>query len=331
MGSERGQTLPLIVVFLMSLLGMCAFAIDAGTWYQARRAVQSTADASALAGASQLPAGWSYGQTTAQSEFTSNKKAGDTAGYTNVTVNSSNDSVRVTVSRTSPSFFANLFGITSANISATATATVLAYSKVVSTGQVMPWGVMKASWTLGSTYSLYVDNSTPNNGALSLNTKSGATCQSTSGASDYKNEIVGTSSTSQACDLSVGDVVPVKTGQNTGPTAQGIDGRVTTWDTLSAIVQFTANGEATILKPNSPQLVLLPVVTDMNGGSTWPSGSGSVKIIGFAYFVLAYPGYTNGGKTVLGTFIGLQVNNDTWTTGTWTPGSSTAYKVELTS
>ena len=330
-GGECGQSLPLVMVFLVCLLGMCAIAIDAGTWYQARRAAQSTADAAALAGASQLPSGWSYAQTASQAEFGANKKSGDTATYANVTVNSSNDSVRVTVSRTNPSYFANLFGITSANISASATATVLAYSKVISTGQVMPWGVMKNSWTLGASYSLYVDNSTPNNGALSLNAKSGSACQSTSGAADYKNEIIGPPNGSVVCDVSVGDVLPVKTGQNTGPTAQGIDTRITSWDPLSAIVQFTANGQANILKPNSPQLVLLPVVTDMSGGSTWPSGSGTVKVIGFAYFVLTQPGYTNGGKTVLGTFVGLQVNDDTWSTGTWTPGSSTAFKVELTS
>ena len=196
------------------------------------------------AGASQLPSGWSFGQSAAQTEFAANKQSGDTAAYANVTVNSSNDSVRVTVSRTNPSFFANLFGITSANISASATATVLAYSKVVSTGQVMPWGVMKNSWTLGSSYSLYVDNSTPNNGALSLNAKGGSACQSTSGAADYKNEIIGPPNGSVVCDVSVGDVLPVKTGQNTGPTSQGIDTRITSWDPISAIVQFTANGQA---------------------------------------------------------------------------------------
>jgi hypothetical protein len=188
---------------------------------------------------------------------------------------------------------------------------------------------MKASWTLGSTYPLYVDNSTPNNGALSLNSKSGTICQSSSGANDYKNEIIGGSG-GIVCDVTIGDVVPVKTGQNAGPTGQGIDARVTTWDPLSAIVQISANGQATILKPNSPQLVLLPVVTDLSGGSTWPSGSGSVRVVGFAYFVLTSPGYINGGKTVVGTFVGLQINNDSWSTGPWTPGTSTAYKVELT-
>jgi Flp pilus assembly protein TadG len=326
--SQQGQSLPLVVVFMVVLLGMAALAVDGGSWYEARRATQSAADASALAGASQLPAGWSYAQTAATAEFTSNKQSGDSATYSNVTTNTANDSVQVTVSRPSPSYFSKLFGIGSANISATAKATVLSYTKVTSTGQVMPWGVMKASWVLGNQYSLYVDNSTPNNGALSLKGKdSSGSCQSTSGASDYNNEIIGTL---QVCDVSVGDVEPVKTGQNTGPTKQGIDTRITSWDPLSAIVQFTANGQATILKPNSPQLVLLPVVEDMNGGTTWPSGSGTVRVVGFAYFVLTQPGYTNGGKTVLGTFVGLQTNNTGWSTGAWTPGSNTAYTVELT-
>jgi Flp pilus assembly protein TadG len=330
--AERGQSLALITVFMMSLLGACALAIDVGSWYQARRAAQATADASALAGASQLPAGWSYAQTAATTQFTRNKGAADTASYQNVTVNAANDSVKVTVTRPSSSYFAQVFGIGSHSITASATATVLSYTKVVSTGQVMPWGVMKASWTLGQQYNLYTDNSTPNNGALALPVKdSSGNCQGTSGGSDYSNAILGPSSGgTSACDVYVGETVAVKTGQNTGPTKQGIDGRVTSWDPLSAIVQFTANGQAVILKPNSKQLVMLPVVTDMSGGSTWPSGSGNVKVVGFAFFVLTQPGYTNGGKTVLGTFVGLQTNDTSWTTGAWVPGSSTAYTVELT-
>src|SRR5215831_16343003 len=172
---EGGQTVALIVVFMFVMLGMCAVAIDVGSWLQDRRAAQAAADASALAGASQLPAGWSNAQTAATSEFTASKA-----------------------------------------INATATATVLSYTKVVSAGQVMPWGVMRNSWVLGQQYSLYVDNSTPNNGALSLKGKdSSNNCLSTSGANDYSNEI---NSVLPVCDISVGDIEPVKTGQNTGPT-----------------------------------------------------------------------------------------------------------------
>ncbi len=329
---QRGQSLALITVFMVVLLGACALAIDVGSWYQARRAAQASADASALAGASQLPAGWSYAQTAATNEFTTNKGASDSATYQNVTINVANDSVKVTVTRPSSSYFARLFGIGSKSITASSTATVLSYTKVTSTGQVMPWGVMQASWTLGQQYSLYTDNSSPNNGALSLPVKdSNGNCQGASGANDYNNAILGPGSGGTvACDVSVGQVIPVKTGQNSGPTKQGVDGRITSWDPLNAIVQFTANGQAIILKPNSLQLVLLPVVTDMNGGTTWPSGSGNVKVVGFAYFVLTQPGYANGGKTVLGTFVGLQTNNSTWTTGAWSPGANTAYTVALT-
>src|SRR5207245_10864834 len=118
------------------------------------------------------------------------------------------------------------------------------------------------------------DGTATHNGALHLPAKSGTSCTGTSGGSDYKNTINGTT---LACDVSVGQLVDVKTGQNTGPTAQGIDARVTTWKTLSQIVTLTGNGQATILLPSSPQLLLLPVVENAaNGSNVWPSGSGQV-------------------------------------------------------
>jgi uncharacterized membrane protein len=86
--AERGQSLVMITIFMMSLLGACALAIDVGSWYQAKRAAQASADASALAGASQLPAGWTYAQTAATTQFNTNKASADTASYQNVTVNS---------------------------------------------------------------------------------------------------------------------------------------------------------------------------------------------------------------------------------------------------
>jgi len=326
---ERGQSLVIVTVFMFSLLGMAALAIDAGSWYQTKRSLQADADAAALAGASQLPISWSAAQTAAQAEYANNGQGSDSVTYQNTSNLTSNDTVTVTTSRANPSFFAKLFGINSATITATSKATVESYTKVVSTGQVMPWGVMQASWTLGQQYSLYTDNTSPNNGALSLNGKdSNGNCQGTSGANDYSNEINGGL---QVCDVSVGDTIPVKSGQNAGPTKQGIDQRITSWDPLSAIVQFTQNGQANILKPNSPQLVILPVVVNAaNGSNVWPNGSGNVRVVGFAFFVLTSPGYTQGGKQVLGTFVGLQVNNTSWTTGAYNPNANTAYTVELT-
>jgi hypothetical protein len=314
---------------MMGMLGAAGLVIDLGSLYQVKRSVQAAADAAALAGASQLPAGYSYAQTAAAANYAKNGKGGDTVTYQNVTNLSANDSILVTATRNSPTYFIALFGIGGANIKATARGTIKSVTIVQSTGEVMPWGVMRDSWTLGAQYSIYTDNSSPNNGALSLQVHNQSQpCVGTSGAADYRNTIGGAIF---ACDVHVGDLEPVKTGQNTGPTAQGINDRITSWDPISAIVNFTANGYADVLKPNSPQLVLLPVVLNANGSTTWPSGGGNIRVVGFAYFVLESPGYANGGKTVLGRFVGLSGPMQSgWESGAWDPHNSTASTVELT-
>ena len=49
--NQKGQSMVVSIVFLTVLMGMSALVIDVGSWYRAHRAAQSTADASALAGA----------------------------------------------------------------------------------------------------------------------------------------------------------------------------------------------------------------------------------------------------------------------------------------
>jgi hypothetical protein len=152
-------------------------------------------------------------------------------------------------------------------------------------------------------------------------------CGAAAGGDDYRHAIDGSS---PLCDLSVNQVVDVKTGQNTGPTKQGIDTRVTSWQPITSIVQFTSGGNAIVLQPNSPQLVILPIVENLSGGSQWPGGAGQVRIRGFGYFVLNQPGYSDGGKTVLGTFVGLQNTDTHWITGAYDPANNTAHTVQLT-
>jgi Flp pilus assembly protein TadG len=52
---ERGQILAVVVLALVALLGVAAFAIDVGYAYYAKRQLQSATDAAALAGAQDLP------------------------------------------------------------------------------------------------------------------------------------------------------------------------------------------------------------------------------------------------------------------------------------
>jgi Flp pilus assembly protein TadG len=52
---ERGQILAVVALALVALLGVCAFSIDVGFAYYAKRQLQSATDAAALAGAQDLP------------------------------------------------------------------------------------------------------------------------------------------------------------------------------------------------------------------------------------------------------------------------------------
>ena len=174
----------------------------------------------------------------------------------------------------------------SVTITATARATVSSFTTVHSNQDIMPWGVMKGTYTPGQPYQIYTDNSSSNNGALSLPYVNNANCPVPNGANPYRDEIDGTLN---ACPVSVGEQLDVKPGQNAGPTRQGIDTRITSWKPLDQIVQMSANGQATVIDPTSKQLVLIPIVEDPNGATNWLNGAGWVRVVGFAWFVITGP------------------------------------------
>jgi hypothetical protein len=109
-----------------------------------------------------------------------------------------------------------------------------------------------------------------------------ANCPVPSGASIYSDEVAGST---QVCPVSVGETVQTKPGNNSGPTAQGLNQRITNWESLNQIVQFQADGTAKLLDPNSPQLVIIPVLTNQSGQSAWPNGtSAPMTVVAFAWF-----------------------------------------------
>jgi Flp pilus assembly protein TadG len=280
--SQRGQTLPIITLFMFAMLGMCALAIDVGSWYQQKRSLQSAADAGALAGAAYLPVSWAAANTAAAGEYTKNA-GGDTVSYQASTQFVASDSITVTASRPASSFFAQVFGHGSITVKATAKATV-----VQSGGGALPWGVMKGTFTPGSTYTIYTNNKGPNNGAIRLPAwdSSRASCVDSGGSSLYRDELAGTAA---ACMLALDQVVKTDTGQNTGPTTQGVSSRCGSLQPASSIVSFGGMGQVTLIQPASCQLVLLPLVEDAsNGAPVWPiQGSTGVRVIGFSWWVIS--------------------------------------------
>jgi Flp pilus assembly protein TadG len=118
---EDAQATVLTLVFLVVLLGMAALVLDIGSWYRADRASQSTADAAALAGAQALPGDAATAKSLAQQYATKNGGFGS-GGSTVSSKIVSNDTITVTVKRSSPGFFSKLFGLKSVTVGSTAVA-----------------------------------------------------------------------------------------------------------------------------------------------------------------------------------------------------------------
>jgi hypothetical protein len=243
----------------------------------------------------------------------------------------------VTATRTVGTWFTRILGINSVTITTTSRATIQSFTQV--TGQdAMPWGVLQGTYVPDQPYSIYTktSGSSGNNGALSLPYVNGANCPVPNGANAYQNEIDGTLS---PCPITLNESVDTKTGDNSGPTAQGLNARITNWQTVNQIVQFNADGTTTLLEPDSPQLVLIPILTNPSGQAQWPSGSSSpMTVVGFAYFVItscgdpAHPTYcgNSDGKQVNGVFVSLDGTASTGTGGAYNPNAGTAYMIGLT-
>jgi hypothetical protein len=133
--AQRGQILPIVAVALVALLGICAFSIDVGYAYYAQRQLQAATDASALAGAQDLPAGATAMQTAVDyatansptnlplSTFTYQVKCTVTA----IVATGCNSSINpnellVTGTGATDTWFAGIFGIKHFNIAAHANA-----------------------------------------------------------------------------------------------------------------------------------------------------------------------------------------------------------------
>jgi hypothetical protein len=326
----------LLTLLLMSLLGIAGFAIDCGFWTVNRNQVQSAADAGALAGAGGIAQSLGTARVLALSEYGKNGLSGDSVAAASTSDLAPDDSVTVSSTRTVKTWFTSLFGVHSVDVKATARATIESFTQVNGLN-VMPWGVLKGSYVTGNPYPIYTKTTAnANNGAISLPYVAGANCPIPNGANAYSDEISGTT---QACPVSVGETIETKTGDNSGPTAQGLNQRITQWKSVDQIVQINADGTATVLDPTSPQLVIIPVLTNPTGLSQWPNGQSSpMTVVGFAWFVItscgdpAHPTYCQNadGKQVNGVFVTLDSSATMGTPGPYDPSSNTAYTIELT-
>jgi Flp pilus assembly protein TadG len=120
--NESGQAVLMTVLFLTVLIGAAALTTDVGGWYRQQRQAQATADAAALAGAQVLPGDPTQAQVLAATYATDNGGGVPAGGITLRSDFEPNDTVVVKVQKDAPSFFANIFSIDHATVTATAAA-----------------------------------------------------------------------------------------------------------------------------------------------------------------------------------------------------------------
>jgi len=118
----RGQAAVLTILFMTVLIGATAMALDVGSWFRARRALQAQADAAALAGAQALPDSTADAQSLAIQYAGTNGGVLGASGITFQSQMTPNDTISVQMKAPAPGFFSKLFGLNSVTVEAHAAA-----------------------------------------------------------------------------------------------------------------------------------------------------------------------------------------------------------------
>ena len=165
---ERGQSLVIVALALLTILALVALVLDGGNAYAQRRRVQNAADAGAVAGARELALGSSDEQIYARIEEYTCVRNGATsfeAVYTpggepvgGGTVPSDASGVRVEAVITFPTFFAGAIGLTELAVRAQATSQ---YGPAQAVGALLPMAVNWNDFEFGEEYELIADRLGP--------------------------------------------------------------------------------------------------------------------------------------------------------------------------
>ncbi len=318
------------------LLGMTALAVDLGSYASARRTLQNSADAMALAAAQDLPDA-SAAQATAQSWATKNGVNWNdvTFSVTEVDDDVLNPTVSVTISKPHNFAFIGALGVGTKNVGAHAAAIKTSPGGA---GGLMPWSVLQSTEQTaqpGQSVTIKYDASNVTNGNF------GALALDGTGASTYKATI-DNGSTSVVCAQGVttcttvsaecsGSTCPTQTGNMIGPTRTAVDYRIANTDpscsTFDQVFSGPVNGKYQInpqcdpwLSGSKPSLrvILVPIINSLCNGNC------NVTILGFSLFFLE--GYGAGGCTgnsceIQGRFVNADLTVDALT-GVYDPNSS---------
>ncbi len=232
--SERGQGLVVAAIALFVVAGFAALAVDVGQAMHERRELQKAADASALAGASELRTS-DCGVVPIAEEWAEKNGIDVGTELGSVEVSStyvSNDTVTVEVERDVPYIFARVLDFDSQTLHATATAQI---GSPAAMAGLAPFGVLEDAIDYSGSTPLKYDAQNQSHGNF------GGLALDGNGASVYRNTIKYGSETSVCAQGQPGCTDPTietEPGNMTGPTRQGIEYLIDPAQTGSACDEF---------------------------------------------------------------------------------------------
>jgi Flp pilus assembly protein TadG len=294
---EDGQTLVIMCLVMIVLLGFAALVVEGGNAFLQRRQMQGTADAAAMAGVQQITQSRTAADTVAR-DYVVNQNS-DAGGAVDQLVTTGSGtascngvsmkpySVCVRARRTRPSLLGSLLG-SSHTVAAQAVATA---SQVKSMKGWLPFGVMDNQYVSGTEVSFRPGSVSP---AGSINTPAGPSC-SFYGGNGVRDVIKSAAfGGADACPIDVGQKIETQTGVTSGVLNQGFDDRLNgNTDSFSDVFEYDPVAQRYLIKlPNSPRLGIVPLA---GGTGNWPLSSGQEMVVAGYVFVYigdrSRPGY----------------------------------------
>ncbi|KJS48121.1 Tad domain-containing protein [Desulfosporosinus sp. BICA1-9] len=294
---ERGSVVVLVALTLTALLGFCAIVTDIGLLYAHKAKLQNSVDAATLAGVQELPNDPSLAEQRARDYATQNGAPAVTVSF-----EANNAKIIVQASKQVPTYFARIWGITEKSISVSSKAMMVPPLGLFGA---VPLSVQEQGFIYGQKYVLksgggsgttdwYLDED-KNNSVKKHGDESGASGWygalelTGTGANNYESDLAN----GYQGTLRVGQILDVKHGNMSGPTADAINTR------LSRDTRLPKN---TIdhHDRNAPQIVYIPIVKIIS-----ESGNSihQVQIVGFAAFFLEGVAGNGNDSVVTGWFI----------------------------
>ena len=307
---DAGQMLALFAGGLVVFIALVGLSVDIGAVTYTKTDLQKMADAAAMAGGQDLP---STGAATTNANSYVTQNGSGTATIEFINTYSTNDTIKVTVTRRVNYRFLKLVGVSGADPKASATVRV---GRFQGGAGLVPWGLIasndnNSTLLQNSCFSGLVGDVPTFKQNQSCTLKYGAGTSSggdfgalaldATGGATYRSNIANGSQGT----FKKGDQVEAQTGNMQGPTNQAIDDRFARpapagcdGNTKSDVLQTNSDGSVSI-RPgceSSPRIVLIPVVNKINN----PEKS---TILGFAFMYLT-GAQTNGGHSqITGEFV----------------------------